>query len=279
MPARQGRRQPQERQRPRERVQPAATVHHRERGGARDAAAWFPSSGRRVRWREQLKAVATSSLPALLAQQRQRSASGSAWRQLSSASCLRRGTRTGPPLLPGPRPRAARARRLARVAGRGEAAAPPQRPRLRQRPVRRPPLYPMPFPGQRREWREHQEQARRPQERRGPVQPRKQTLPELPPEQCVRAPRRQEARGRRLRREAGPDGWTETELPWLLLPGLKGTDQLGDNLEDVAHHTEVGDLEDRRVPVLVDGDDGLGGLHAGPVLDRAGNAQRDVQLR
>jgi len=31
--------------------------------------------------------------------------------------------------------------------------------------------------------------------------------------------------------------------------------------------------------VLVDGHDRLGGLHAGPVLDRAGDPDRDVELR
>jgi hypothetical protein len=47
----------------------------------------------------------------------------------------------------------------------------------------------------------------------------------------------------------------------------------------VAHYTEVGELEDRRLGVLVDGHDGLGGLHAGTMLDRTGDAERDVELR
>src|SRR5262249_12879636 len=55
--------------------------------------------------------------------------------------------------------------------------------------------------------------------------------------------------------------------------------QLGSDVEQVADHTEVRDLEDRRLRVLVDRDDRLRGLHTGPVLDRAGDAQRDVQLR
>ena len=63
---------------------------------------------------------------------------------------------------------------------------------------------------------------------------------------------------------------------------LAGGDLLGglrDDLEQVADHAEVGQLEDRRLGVLVDRDDGLRGLHAGPVLDRAGDAERDVELR
>ena len=40
----------------------------------------------------------------------------------------------------------------------------------------------------------------------------------------------------------------------------------------------VGDLEDRRFLVLVDGDDDLGVLHAGEMLDRAGDADGDVEL-
>ena len=51
------------------------------------------------------------------------------------------------------------------------------------------------------------------------------------------------------------------------------------HLADVADDPVVGDLEHRRVGVGVDGDD-LGGLvHAGPVLDRARDAGRDVEAR
>src|SRR6185312_5188923 len=48
--------------------------------------------------------------------------------------------------------------------------------------------------------------------------------------------------------------------------------------EDVAHDAKVRHVKDGRVAVLVDGHDGLGGLHAGPVLDGPGNAEGDVQL-
>src|SRR5437899_1099578 len=40
--------------------------------------------------------------------------------------------------------------------------------------------------------------------------------------------------------------------------GLEGLDQLGQHLVDVADDAEVGDGEDRRFLVLVDGDDVLG---------------------
>src|SRR5258706_2439721 len=54
--------------------------------------------------------------------------------------------------------------------------------------------------------------------------------------------------------------------------------ELRNDLEQVAHEPVVGDLEDRRLRVLVDGDDHLAVLHAGQVLDRAGDAHRDVEL-
>src|SRR5689334_20642862 len=55
--------------------------------------------------------------------------------------------------------------------------------------------------------------------------------------------------------------------------------QLGDDLVQVAHHAEVRELEDRRVRVRVDRDDVLRVLHADLVLDRAGDPDREVQLR
>ena len=41
------------------------------------------------------------------------------------------------------------------------------------------------------------------------------------------------------------------------------------NVKDVAHNTEIGDIEDGGIRVFVHSDDVLGGLHAGEVLDRA----------
>src|SRR4051812_12739669 len=63
------------------------------------------------------------------------------------------------------------------------------------------------------------------------------------------------------------------------LPGLHGLGQLGQDLVQVADHAEVGELEDRGVRVLVDRHDVLRALHADLVLDRAGDARREVQLR
>ena len=55
--------------------------------------------------------------------------------------------------------------------------------------------------------------------------------------------------------------------------------QLGQDLLDVADHGHVGEVEDRCVRVLVDRDDRAGALHPDLVLDRAGDAARDVELR
>ena len=62
------------------------------------------------------------------------------------------------------------------------------------------------------------------------------------------------------------------------LGSLDGLDQLGNDLEQVAHDTVVSHLEDGSGIVLVHGDDALGILHAGLVLDGAGDAQCDVDL-
>src|SRR5690349_13330010 len=53
----------------------------------------------------------------------------------------------------------------------------------------------------------------------------------------------------------------------LALGDLVG--ELRGDLEQVTDHAEVGELEDRRLGILVDRDDRLRGLHAGPVLDGA----------
>src|SRR3546814_8540262 len=57
------------------------------------------------------------------------------------------------------------------------------------------------------------------------------------------------------------------------LPG-----ELRHDLEQLADEAEVGDLEDRRVVVLVDGDGGLGILLADEVVDGAGVADGDVEF-
>src|SRR4051794_38132653 len=63
------------------------------------------------------------------------------------------------------------------------------------------------------------------------------------------------------------------------LAGLHGLGELGHDLVEVADDAEVGELEDRRVGVLVDRHDVLGALHADLVLDRARDAGRQVELR
>src|SRR5690606_35611055 len=63
------------------------------------------------------------------------------------------------------------------------------------------------------------------------------------------------------------------------LGGLDHIGRLRENREQVSDHTEVDELEDRRLFVLVDGDDGLRRLHARTVLDGTGDAARDIQLR
>src|SRR4029077_12185056 len=55
-------------------------------------------------------------------------------------------------------------------------------------------------------------------------------------------------------------------------------DQLRHDLEQVADHPVVRDLEDRRFLVLVDRHDDAAVLHAREVLDRAGNTHRDVEI-
>src|SRR3954454_10876069 len=54
--------------------------------------------------------------------------------------------------------------------------------------------------------------------------------------------------------------------------------QLRNRLVEVGDQAVIGNLEDRRVLVLVDRDDHLGVLHAGQMLDRAGNADRNIEL-
>src|SRR4029077_8195851 len=56
-------------------------------------------------------------------------------------------------------------------------------------------------------------------------------------------------------------------------------DQLRHDLVDIAHDPEVRQLEDRRLWVLVDGDDRPGTLHPDRMLHGARDAQRDVDRR
>src|SRR5215469_6927125 len=53
--------------------------------------------------------------------------------------------------------------------------------------------------------------------------------------------------------------------------------ELGHDLEQIGHDPEIGDLEDRRLRVLVHGHDHLRGAHARQVLDRAGHTEAEVE--
>ena len=50
---------------------------------------------------------------------------------------------------------------------------------------------------------------------------------------------------------------------------LKLRRQAGQDGEQVAHHTVIGDIEDRSLGILVDGYDHFGRAHTGQVLDGA----------
>ena len=54
--------------------------------------------------------------------------------------------------------------------------------------------------------------------------------------------------------------------------------ELRHDLEQIAHQAHVGDFEDRRFAVLVDGHDGARVLDAGQMLNRAGDADGDVDV-
>src|SRR5690606_33787934 len=54
--------------------------------------------------------------------------------------------------------------------------------------------------------------------------------------------------------------------------------KLGQDFKEVADQSVVGDLEDRRIGILVDGDDVAGILHAGQVLDGSGDAAGDIEI-
>ena len=77
----------------------------------------------------------------------------------------------------------------------------------------------------------------------------------------------------------GGGNWLGATDTTTALLGLHGLRQLRHDLVEVADDPEVGELEDRGVRVLVDRDDVLRGLHADLVLDGAGDAGRQVQLR
>src|SRR5215213_8018545 len=70
--------------------------------------------------------------------------------------------------------------------------------------------------------------------------------------------------------------------PWaaaLLAAFAQFLGEFGQRLVEIGDESIVGNLENRRLLVLVDRHDHLGILHASKMLDRARNADRDVKLR
>src|SRR5258705_12201486 len=62
-------------------------------------------------------------------------------------------------------------------------------------------------------------------------------------------------------------------------PSAKFGEERRPDFEQVADHDEIGEVGDRRVGIAIDGDDGLGGLHADLVLDGATDPERQGELR
>lgn len=67
------------------------------------------------------------------------------------------------------------------------------------------------------------------------------------------------------------------DLTWLWL--LQLLRQLGHLFKQISHEPHIRDLKDRCVGVLVDRRDDLAVLHAREMLDRAGNARAQIELR
>ena len=88
----------------------------------------------------------------------------------------------------------------------------------------------------------------------------------------------QKKTGRRRSSPAGKEGFFIQEESHAL-GSLGSVDHHGQDLPQVAGDAVVGHFEDGSQRVLVDRDDQLGILHAGLVLDGAGDAQSDVDLR
>src|ERR1700679_1341041 len=64
-----------------------------------------------------------------------------------------------------------------------------------------------------------------------------------------------------------------------LAPDLRELgDELGQRRVEISDEAVIGDLEDRRLLVLVDRDNDLRILHPRQMLDRSGDADRDIEL-
>src|SRR2546423_15348801 len=55
-------------------------------------------------------------------------------------------------------------------------------------------------------------------------------------------------------------------------------DERGNDVEEVADDGVVGDFEDRRLRIFIDGENGARPFHADNVLDGAADAQREIEL-
>ena len=80
---------------------------------------------------------------------------------------------------------------------------------------------------------------------------------------------------RKGRSKAFPAPASRFRMDWLALQRLFHFRQY---IEEVCNQAVIGDLEDRCFLVLVDGDDDLGILHTGKVLDGTGNAAGNVEI-
>src|SRR6476619_4190962 len=87
------------------------------------------------------------------------------------------------------------------------------------------------------------------------------------------------ARGVSLASRKKPVDRSHRRTGWSSRQPSELGDQLGNGSEQVLDQAVVGDAEDRRLLVLVDRNDDLRVFHAGKMLDRAADADRDIQLR
>ncbi len=78
------------------------------------------------------------------------------------------------------------------------------------------------------------------------------------------------------------DGFAEDQSIQVNVPDLPHLlhffSQRRDDVEQIAHDRIVGDFEDRRLGVLVHGDDGPRAFHAHDVLNGAADAEREIKL-
>src|SRR3984957_7824828 len=64
---------------------------------------------------------------------------------------------------------------------------------------------------------------------------------------------------------------------WLVLDLVELRRKLRQGLVEIGHQSIIGDLKDGRFLILVDGDDDFRILHAGEMLDGAGNSDGNIE--